>query len=54
MTTPDELDQWLTSLKDSPDKLEEIKKRAAAYVDENCGATEKIVTTITAGLWERR
>lgn len=54
VTTPDELDQWLTSLKDSPDKLEEIKKRAAAYVDENCGATEKIVTTITAGLWERR
>jgi len=47
----DELCRWFASLKDNPNAIEDIKKKAASYVLKNEGATDTVVSMITKGLW---
>lgn len=51
VSTPDELCRWFATLAGDPGRLAEIKEKAADYVGRNEGATNNIVSKITAGLW---
>lgn len=46
VTTSEELDKWFTALKDSPDTLSEISRKAKEYVDANVGSTKEITDKI--------
>ena len=50
--TPDALSQWITSL--TPDRLDQIRENAIDYVNENVGATARIVESIEKCLWEKK
>lgn len=53
VTNSEELDSWFNANRDAA-RLAEIKEKCATYVRQNVGATENIVSEITAGLWEKK
>ncbi len=50
--TPAQLSQWIASM--TPERLDETREKALAYVSENVGATARIVESIERCLWEKK
>jgi len=48
--TPQELNDWVTSLINDDNRLSRIKDKAMQYIALNTGSTEKLVKTIMSGL----
>jgi len=53
VSTPVELMKWFAPLKSDRDMLDEIRKRAAKYVNRNSGATSRVVDTIQKEICSR-
>lgn len=54
VTTPEELDAWFTELKENDTKLGEISGKAHRFVEENLGATRRVVDRIKQELCRRK
>ena len=50
----DDLDLWFKGLKSNENRLQYVAKRAAAYVNRNCGSTARVVDEITGLLCEKK
>lgn len=49
VATPEELDEWFTSLKADQPRLDEIRQKAYAYMAGNVGSTDLIVRAVREG-----
>ena len=51
---PDEIADWFASLKTDTARLDEIRRGAAAYVEENIGGCRELLNAISSGLWQQK
>ena len=50
--SPEKLSAWIDTL--TPEKLAEVKKVTAHYVNHNIGSTNEIANTIFSSLWPKK
>ncbi len=48
-----DLDRWFSGIKNNELRMKRNREVAANYVAQNMGATDRIMTTIEQGIWER-